>query len=191
MMTNIGHDSEGVEVEIPDFNMTPLFERICWAHSKLGKQDTDYRCVYEDPAKPDEPAVIMCPSGRWMAMAKAGGMLPPINAYLDMPMELELEDGKKIECTKSESEEIRLKHNVKSERVLKHHKLHTSKPIGPLNEEEALEYLVMKDVPRRVWDSEMKGYKTNWQKFFLCKTKDLPPSRKYRNAWRINRELVT
>ena len=77
-----------MEVEIPDFRGVHLWNRVAWAQRCLEKHPTDLRCVYEDPAKPDNPVVVMCPSGRWMAMALAGGFLPPVESYLEMPLEV-------------------------------------------------------------------------------------------------------
>ena len=52
--------------------------------------------------------------------------------------------------------------------------------IGKLTEEEAMEYLIMKDIPRRVW-----GKKHNRPMFKIVRTEQVPTDRLFRNAWRL------
>ncbi len=165
---------------IPNFEGTRLFDRLCWAQENLKPKQSDYRCVYEDPATPDEPVKILVAAPEWIACALAGGILPPIESYLDMPLELTLADGRTINTTYTEAQEIRLREKVTGERVLEHHTLHTSKPIGPMTEEEAFEYLIQKDVPKRVW-----GHGHNRPMFQICTTAQLPKDRKNRNSWKL------
>ena len=47
-------------------------------------------------------------------------------------------------------------------------------------EEEAIEYLIMKDIPRRVW-----GKEHNRQMFRIVKKDQIPSDRSFRNAWRL------
>jgi hypothetical protein len=54
-------------------------------------------------------------------------------------------------------------------------------PIGPLSEEQAMEYLVQKDVPRGVWDRPGE----NRRSFAITLKSMLPASRQWRNAWRL------
>jgi hypothetical protein len=51
-----------------------------------------------------------------------------------------------------------------------------------MTEEQAIEYLIMKDVPARVWHSD---YKYNRQMFRIVKRDQLPEDKTYRNAWRL------
>ena len=46
--------------------------------------------------------------------------------------------------------------------------------------EEAIEYLVMKDIPRHIWSQEY-----NRPMFKIVKTEDVPSDRQFRNAWRL------
>jgi hypothetical protein len=157
-----------------------LWDRLAWAARGLAPVQTSLRVAYEDPAQPDAPVKILIPAPEWLACARHGGILPPIETYLDMPLELELADGDKLPCTYVEAQDLRLVKDVVGERVLPHHTLHSSTPIGPMTDEQALEYLIMKDIPRRVW-----GRKHNRPMFKVITVDQLPKSRVHRNAWRL------
>ena len=55
-----------------------------------------------------------------------------------------------------------------------------------MTEKEAIEYLIMKDVPQEVWKNWNNG---NRPKMVICKKEQLPSHRTWRNAWRISEEL--
>ena len=55
-------------------------------------------------------------------------------------------------------------------------------PVKAMTEEEAIEYLIQKDIPERVWrDYE----KSNRPRLVICKKEQLPQHRTWRNAWKI------
>jgi hypothetical protein len=56
-----------------------------------------------------------------------------------------------------------------------------------MTEEEAIEYLIMKDCPQGVWTNWDTG---NKPKMVICKKEQLPQNRTWRNAWRISDELA-
>ena len=65
--------------------------------------------------------------------------------------------------------------------------LHKTKPIESMTEEQAIEYLIMKDIPQRVW----KDYeKANRQRLVICKKDQLPSTRIWRNAWKIDNKAA-
>jgi hypothetical protein len=57
--------------------------------------------------------------------------------------------------------------------------------IGPLSEEQAMEYLLQKDVPREIWDAPT----SNRRRFIITRKNALPPTRQWRNAWRLSETL--
>ena len=63
------------------------------------------------------------------------------------------------------------------------HLLHETKPIGPLTEEQAVEYLIVTDVPQDVWSNYDKG---NRQLMAICRKDQLPATRTFREAWTID-----
>jgi hypothetical protein len=134
-----------------------LWDRLHDAKSRLTPVQSKYRVVFEDPAEPDAPCAILVPDPNWLAAALAGGILPPIETYL---VDQETPDGAP--------------------------KLHPyAEPIGPMTEEQAIEYLIQKDIPQRVWNDES----SNRQRFRIVNTDSIPSNRIYRNAWRIKEEI--
>ena len=136
-----------------------LWERLHWAKQNLEKYDSEYIVVYEDNI--DEPAKVVSPDPNWMACAMHGGILPPVWVY--------------HELEKDEAQPGFEKHT-------RGHLLHETNPMGPMTEEEAIEYLIMKDVPQHVWKTWNVG---NKPKLRICKKHQLPQSRAWRNAWKL------
>ncbi len=60
--------------------------------------------------------------------------------------------------------------------------LHSLEPMPPLTEGQAVEFLIMKDVPERIWRDYNEG---NRPKMKICKRQQLPSHRRWRNAWRL------
>ena len=148
----------------PDFKGTHLWDRLCWAKENLDGVQSDYRVVYEDSI--DECAKILVPDPNWMACALQGGILPPVWVY--------------HELAKDEASEGFKKHT-------RGYLLHETQPIEAMTEEEAIEYLIMKDVPQSVWQEWDSG---NKPKMVICRKDQLPQTREWRNAWRISDELA-
>jgi hypothetical protein len=127
---------------------------------------SNYRVIFEDPEQPEQPACVLVPSDNWLEEAKAG-LLPPISVYWA------LQDDEQQAI--AEGRHDTFKHDPD-----KHAAQWTAPRIGHLTEEEAIEYLVMKDVPRHIWSQEY-----NRPMFKIVKTEDVPSDRSFRNAWRI------
>jgi hypothetical protein len=127
---------------------------------------TKYRVIYEDPEQPEQPAMVLAPSDNWLEEAKAG-LLPPISVYW------ELQDDEQQAIDEG-------RHNTFKHDLSKWEKQFTAPRIGKLTEEEAMEYLVMKDIPRRVWSVEY-----NRPMFKIVKTEQVPSNRQFRNAWEM------
>lgn len=127
---------------------------------------TTYRIIYEDPDRPEDPVKILVPSPNWLQEAMAGN-LPPIWVYwqLQDDEQLALAEGRHKEFA-HDPEKLMLQY--------------TAPRVGPLTEEEAMEYLVMKDVPRHIWSREY-----NRPMFKIVRTEEIPSDRTFRNAWRI------
>jgi hypothetical protein len=139
-------------MQIPDFKGIHLFNRLLWAKDNLASVQSQYMVAFEDDM--DKPVKIMAPAPEWMACAMAGGILPPIEAYL---MDKKTADGEP--------------------------KLHPyADPIGPMTEEEAIEYLIKKDIPEDVWATT----KSNSIKFVICKREQIPTNREFRNSWTLD-----
>jgi len=134
--------------------MSHLWERLLEAKSRLKPVQSKYRVLFEDPATPDEPAKVLVPDPNWMAAALAGNILPPIDTYL---RDRDVPDGQPKEHP-------------------------YAKPIGPMTEEEAIEYLIQKDIPPQVW----RDYQGNRSVLKIVPVELIPSDRSFRNAWKIN-----
>lgn len=115
-----------------------------------------YAIVWEDPEQIDEPAKVTVPAPEWLVCAIAGGVLPPVEVF--HIIEDTMLDG----------------------RVTMGHLLH-ERQIGPMTEEEAMEYLLQKDVPRRVWQDTS----SNRLRYKIVPRELIPTNRAFRNAWRL------
>lgn len=151
----------------PEFKGTHLFDRLCWAKENLEPIQTEYCVVWEDPEEPDSPAKVTYPDPNWMACARHGGILPPVDSYWEL--------------RKDEETEGFVKHTRGPEL------LHNIKPIGAMTEEQAIEYLIMKDIPARVWDTGDE--RLNKSRFVICTKAQLPQERTWRSAWKISENL--
>ena len=133
-----------------------LWERLLEAKSRLEPVQSKYRVLFEDPATPDEPAKVLVPDPNWMACALEGNILPPIDTYQRDRL---VPDGEPKEHPYAE-------------------------PIGAMTEEEAIEYLVMKDIDPAVW----RDYQGNRTIMKIVPVELVPSDRSFRNAWKINQE---
>ena len=130
-----------------------LWERLLEAKSRLKPVQSKYRVLFEDPNAPDEPAKVLVPDPNFMAAALAGNVLPAIDTYL---RDRDVPDGEPKEHPYAE-------------------------PIGAMSEEEAIEYLVQKDIDPAVW----RDYQGNRTIMKIVPVEMIPSDRSFRNAWRI------
>jgi hypothetical protein len=137
--------------------MTHLWDRLAEAKARLTPVQSQYRVLFENPADPEAPASVLCPDPHWMAAALEGGVLPPVDTYL---RDQGVADGEPKEHPYAE-------------------------PIGAMTEEEAIEYLVMKDIPPQIW----RDYKGNRCIMKIVPVEMIPSDRSFRNAWKINQEM--
>lgn len=137
-----------------------LIDRLYLAKEKLDPVQPQYCILYEE--NEDEPVKVIHPDPSWMACAIHGGVLPPVWVYLVLA-----EDEKAYTFEKHTQGYL----------------LHETQPIGPMTEEEAMEYLVFKDVPREVWERWDRG---NRPKMLICRKDQLPKVRTWRDAWRLS-----
>lgn len=160
-----------------------MFTRLHWASENLEPYQSKYVIVYEDPAYPDQPVCEVCVAPEWMACALAGGILPSVEHQHNMKLELTTEDGEKIVATYLEAQQIRLEKTITGEKVIDYKEYLLPEPIGPMTEEEAIEYILKKDVPARVWHPD---YKYNRQMYRIVTREDIPVDQTYRDCWRLS-----
>ena len=151
-----------------------LFDRLHWAKENLDSVQSKYRVVFDNPIDLDAPACILVPDPNWLAAALNGSILPPIEAYLA--------DQDTIERYILEGNDPQA-FDWKKVGGAKHP---YAKPIGPMTEEEAIEYLIMKDIPRHIWDDE----RTNRPRFKITTVDKIFSNRTYRPAWKLKEEAA-
>ena len=134
-----------------------LWDRLAEAKSRLAPVQSQYRVLFENPAEPDAPAAVLVPDPNWMAAALAGNVLPPIDTYL---RDQNVPDGQPKEHP-------------------------YAAPIPAMTEEEAIEYLIQKDIPPQVW----RDYQGNRSVLKIVPVELIPSDRSFRNAWKINQEM--
>lgn len=130
-----------------------LWDRLADAKARLDPVQSKYRVLFENPAEPEAPAAVLVPDPNWLAAALAGDVLPPIDTYL---RDQNVPDGEPKEHPYAE-------------------------PIGAMTEEQAIEYLVMKDISPAIW----RDYKGNRTIMKIVPVELIPSDRSFRNAWRI------
>ncbi len=153
--------------------MSNLWARLLKSKKENKKVQSKYSVIYENPNDPDGPLASLTPDPNWLAAALAGGVLPPIEAYLEDQAVVESYVQQHGSADGFSWDDHDAKHPY-------------ADPIGPMAEEEAIEYLIMKDVPPSVW----RDYRGNRKILLVVPTKALPTDRALRNAWRIDQESV-
>jgi hypothetical protein len=154
--------------ETPNFEGVHLWNRLMWAKANLKKVQPKYCITWEDPTDLDAPMKVTTPDPNWLAAALNGGILPDIEAYLADKEVLE-----RYEKEHGSMEGFSWRdHDPQHPYVA---------PRGPMDEIEALEYIVQKDLPNHVW-----GKNHNRPMFKIVPRTAIPTNRTNRNAWRLN-----
>jgi len=149
-----------------DYTQYKLWEReMIFKDQHKDLPQGNYAILWEDPSDPEAPAKVTRPSPTWLAMAMHGGILPPVEVYHALA-EDEAQPGFK--------------------RHTRGHLLHDTQPVPAMTEEEAMEYLVKKDIPARVW----RDYSGNRSILRIVPVELVPTDRTARNAWRIKQEVA-
>jgi len=144
-----------------DWRNTKLIDRIEWASQNLKPFQTEYCVVYDDINM--GCSAILYPSSHKMAALMHGGIHPP--AWV----------------------KIKLKQDEQHPDFVRHsdwngHLLHETEPMPSLTEKQAIEHLILTDIPKSIWETWDKG---NKPKIVICKKTQLPQTREWRDAWRI------
>ena len=151
-------------ITAPDFQGVHYWLRLKWAKDNLRPFQTKYAVVYQQDW--ETPAQIMHPSPEFMSAALHGGILPPIETILAMNAD--------------EARPDFVRHTLGPQRD-------AAPPIAALTEEQAVEYAIKQSIPRRIWE-DTSG--SNSRKMAICHRNQLPASRDFRDAWRLNVEAA-
>ena len=159
-----------------------LIDRINWSQQNLERVEPQYCIPY---VRPGTGATSVChPAPEWLAMAMHGDLLPDIEVYHQLRCEWTHEEtGEVVETLVNEAPEGT---GWKGGKVLNGHLLHEGPRAPAMTEEEAMEYLLQKDVPRAVWADHETA---NTPRFYIIRRDQLPATRQFRNSWILNPDL--
>lgn len=110
---------------------------------------------------------VLIPSENWMADAMRGAVLPPISVALD------LQDAEQAAMEKNGG--FGFWHDPEM-----YNRQFTAPRMGPMTEQEAIEYLCMKDLPRGCWTRVH-----NRPMFRIVHKNMIPSDRRLRDAWSL------
>ena len=156
-----------------------LIERIEWAHQNLEFKNPKYAIVWN---RNDGGTSVTVPSPEFIAMATHGGLLPAIEVYHEMKCRWVNDKGAVMLTQVNESPG----EGWREGKVLNGELMHSGPRAPAMSEEEAMEYLLQKDVPRYVWFDHDRS---NSRQFLICPRECVPANRVWRNVWEINQEL--
>ena len=133
----------------------------------------------------DGPAPVLHPSDRFISELMAGNIHPPIDAVHNQKLLLIAKSGKYEVVSKIDAAEWREKNGpLEGEIVVDNRRCH-EEVVGPMSYAQAIEYCILKDIPRKIWD---QSFGSNYQQFWII-SKDVLKDRTYRNAWKLNTEI--
>lgn len=144
-----------------------LFDLVYDAKTRLSPVESRYRVIFEVPENEGSALDVLIPDPNWMAAALAGGILPPVETYI--------EDALKRVAWCAVNDPKHFMWELVGGATHPY-----AAPVGPMTEEEAVEYLIKKDLPLSVWiDHET----ANRPRFKIVYTEMVPSDRSYREAW--------
>lgn len=166
-----------------------LWDRLAQAKQRLAPVQSKYRVLFEDPSEPDAPAKVLVPDPNWMAAALMGGVLPPIEAYYAAKFRvlIKMADGAKIQGIVGGKNVADMLHELQKRggemlgQWLVDYPPAYFDSIGPMTEDQAIEYLIQKDIPPRVW----RDYRGNRRIMAIVPVEAVLEDRTHRNAWEL------
>lgn len=165
---------------------THYWQRIAAARDRIKLKQlmgelppVEHAIPYADPYDLDAPVRVCHPSPMCVHELMVGGIHPPVEAHLETKLLLINEDGSGDVVAKHEALAYRQKHSVKSEIVVDYRRCH-DETMGPLTYQQAIEWILQKDVPVEVWARDH-----NRPQFAIVPRSAIPKDRTNRNAWKL------
>lgn len=164
-------------------------QRLLDADATLPRVESKYRIVWQDPGNPDDAVKVTIPMPEWLAAALEGGILPPIEAYhaTKFRVLMEMPDGEQVQGIVGGDKVADMLHELEKrggkmlgQWVVDYPPAY-AEPIGPMTQEQAIEYLIQKDIPPRVW----RDYRGNRRIMAIVPAEAVPKGRTNRNAWEM------
>ena len=136
----------------------------------------DHAIAYSPPGNQGGAATICHPSPRCIYELMIGGVHAPVDAHLTSKLLLINSDGSGDVMEKWEAGRYRRVNDVVGEYVVDYRRVH-DETLPPLSYEDAIEWVMQKDVPHEVWSSG--------QGFAIVNRSSIPKDRTNRNAWKL------
>lgn len=153
--------------------------RLASAHH-LPPAKVEHCIAWEDPYEIDAPMKVTHPNPRCVAELMAGGIHPPVDAHWMAQVRIVSADGRSQVVAAINAPEVRRDlAPVVYEEIVDYSRCH-NETIGPLSYDEAIEYILQKDVPKHVW-----GMTYNRTMFAIVRRDQIPSDRTFRNQWRL------
>ncbi len=158
--------------------------RIAKSRDEIQTVEVEHCIPYADQYDLDAPLKVCHPSPRCVAELMAGGIHPPIEALNAQRLLFVLDDGSSEVVSRLDAPRFRAQHGerIQHEIVVENSRAH-QEAMGPLTYEQAIEWIVLKDIPVDVW-----GREHNSPQFWIARRDELPATRQYRNAWKLRQD---
>ena len=169
--------------------MTHFATNLSAARRRLNSVEPKFRVVFNDPSDIDAPPKVLIADPNWLAAAIDGGVLPPIEAYhaAKFRVLMQMPDGQKLQGIVGGDKVADMLHELQKRggkmlgQWVVNYPPAYAEPIGPMPEEQAIEYLIQKDIPPRVW----RDYRGNRRIMAIVPAEAVPADRTHRNAWSL------
>lgn len=156
------------------------WQRIAASRHFVEPVDVPYVGAWHDPFEAAAPMKVTTPSGRCISELMKGGIHPPLEAHLGAKILLVAKSGKYDVVDQIDAPEWRQRHGeIVNEWIVDYRRCH-AETAPPMGLEDAIEYVLMKDVPHYVW-----GTKRNRRMFAVMDRSRIPKDRRLRNAWKL------
>jgi hypothetical protein len=172
------HDA-AVKASQGNFNLEDF--NLKWILSVDNNVEVKHCIPFQHPFDLDAPMPVCHPSGNFLKELMNGGVHPRIEDFHEQQILMIDENGDGVIASKLDAAGVRSDmENFKSEYVIQNSACHLNAG-GPMSYEEAIEFVLLKDVPKQVWHEDYTKHH-NRPQFYIAE-KHLFMDRTHRNAW--------
>ena len=164
-------------------NGSHMWMRISANHDSIESKEPEWVAIWEDDYE-DGPMKVTIPSGQCIGELMKGGIHCPIEAHWNSELLIVAKDGEQAVVAQINAPTVRARFRmdhggIENEWVIDYRRPH-NEIAKPMTFQEAHEYIFAKDVPQYAW-----GTKRNRPSFLIIPKTKLPPTRRFRNSWRL------
>ncbi len=168
-----------------------LFDRLLISKAREVAFPSSHVIVFDDPARGYGVATqILIPAPEFMAAGMAGGYLPEVSAYHETEYTVTLDNGteyKNMGFHEFDDFVIELVGEGKrlKSQVITKYTVHDAPIMDAMNELECIEYLKLKDMPKRIHGDST----SNFPRYQVVQHDKLPTTRVGRNNWHMTGDI--